>query len=337
MSLQYSIDGGNTWDEIIGSTTNSGTYSWTLPNFIETQSTCKIKVSTTHYADDSDDTFTISAEPNTLTLTSPNGGEVWAEQSTQTITWDYSGDVGNYVSLHYSLDGGSNWTQIIASTDNDGSYSWVLPNLLETNTTCRIKVASTSTSFADTSDTDFSITAEPNYITLTAHNGGEVWPEQSTQTIAWIYGGDVGDDVSIQYTLDGGATWTSIVASTGENKIYSYLLSGVKIARPDHVWSTDITYIRLAVGFLYLMAIMDWYSRFVLAWRLSNTLDTYFCVEALEAVLSISKPEIFNTDQGTQFTSLRFTGILGEAQPPSPFFVLSMTEKRSTILSKSTN
>ncbi len=97
-----------------------------------------------------------------------------------------------------------------------------------------------------------------------------------------------------------------------ENKIYPYLLSGVKIARPNHVWSADITYIRLAVGFLYLMAIMDWYSRFVLAWRLSNTLDTYFCVEALEAALSISKPEIFNTDQGTQFTSLRLAGILGD-------------------------
>ncbi len=95
-----------------------------------------------------------------------------------------------------------------------------------------------------------------------------------------------------------------------ENKIYPYLLSGVRIACPDHVWSTDITYIRLASGFLYLVAILDWYSRFVLAWRLSNTLDTHFCVEALEAALSIGQPEIFNTDQGSQFTSLQFTGIL---------------------------
>jgi len=95
-----------------------------------------------------------------------------------------------------------------------------------------------------------------------------------------------------------------------EHKIYPYLLSGVKIIRPDHVWSTDITYIRLARGFLYLVAILDWFSRFVLAWRLSNTLDTHFCVDALEAALRISQPEIFNTDQGTQFTSLGFTGIL---------------------------
>lgn len=95
-----------------------------------------------------------------------------------------------------------------------------------------------------------------------------------------------------------------------EHKIYSYLLRGVKIYRPNQVWSTDITYIRLARGFLYLVAILDWYSRFVLAWRLSNTLDTHFCVEALEAALSVSQPEIFNTDQGSQFTSLQFTGIL---------------------------
>jgi len=95
-----------------------------------------------------------------------------------------------------------------------------------------------------------------------------------------------------------------------EHKIYPYLLAGVKIARPDHVWSTDITYIRLAQGFLYLVAILDWYSRFVLAWRLSNTLDTHFCIESLEAALRVSQPEIFNTDQGTQFTSLRFTRIL---------------------------
>ncbi len=98
-----------------------------------------------------------------------------------------------------------------------------------------------------------------------------------------------------------------------EHKIYPYLLAGVKITRPNHVWSTDITYIRLTRGFLYLTAIMDWYSRFVLAWRLSNTLDTHFCVEALEAALSVTQPEIFNTDQGTQFTSLRFTGILEDS------------------------
>ena len=95
-----------------------------------------------------------------------------------------------------------------------------------------------------------------------------------------------------------------------DHKIYPYLLRGVEITSPNHVWSADITYIRTAVGFLYLTAVLDWFSRYVLSWRLSNTLDTYFCVEALQSALRFDQPEIFNTDQGTQFTSGRFTGIL---------------------------
>jgi len=94
------------------------------------------------------------------------------------------------------------------------------------------------------------------------------------------------------------------------HKIYPYLLSGLKITRPNQVWAADITYIPMARGFLYLVAIIDWYSRYVLSWRLSNTLDAGFCVEALEEALRKGKPEIFNTDQGAQFTSEAFTGLL---------------------------
>ena len=81
------------------------------------------------------------------------------------------------------------------------------------------------------------------------------------------------------------------------HKVYPYLLRGMEITRPNQVWATDITYLPMAHGFLYLVAIMDWYSRYVLAWRLSNTLDTDFCVESLEEALSQGRPEIFNTDQ----------------------------------------
>lgn len=94
------------------------------------------------------------------------------------------------------------------------------------------------------------------------------------------------------------------------HKIYPYLFSGLKITRPNQVWAADITYIPMARGFLYLVAIIDWYSRYVLSWRLSNTLDTSFCVEALQEALRKGKPEIFNTDQGTQFTSEAFAGLL---------------------------
>ena len=93
--------------------------------------------------------------------------------------------------------------------------------------------------------------------------------------------------------------------------IYPYLLRHLNIDRSNHVWATDITYIPMRQGFVYLVAIMDWYSRRVLAWRLSNTLSTDFCIEALEeAIARYGTPEIFNTDQGSQFTSAEFTGVL---------------------------
>ena len=98
------------------------------------------------------------------------------------------------------------------------------------------------------------------------------------------------------------------------NKIYPYLLRGVPISEPNHVWASDISYIPMANGFLYLVAVIDWASRAVLAWRLSNTMDSAFCVEALEEALqNHGKPRIFNTDQGAQFTSAAFTGKLEAA------------------------
>lgn len=98
-----------------------------------------------------------------------------------------------------------------------------------------------------------------------------------------------------------------------EHKIFPYLLRGVTIARPNQVWATDITYIRMQRGFVYLVAILDWHSRYVLAWELSNTLDRAFCITALEAALSRATPEIFNSDQGCQFTSNDFTDVLKNA------------------------
>ena len=94
------------------------------------------------------------------------------------------------------------------------------------------------------------------------------------------------------------------------HKVYPYLLRNVAILRPDHVWSTDITYVPMRRGYVYLVAVIDWFSRRVLSWRLSNSLEGRFCLEALDEALSNGRPEIFNTDQGVQFTSLAFTGRL---------------------------
>ncbi len=97
------------------------------------------------------------------------------------------------------------------------------------------------------------------------------------------------------------------------HKIYPYLLRGLEIIRPNQVWCADITYISMPKGFMYLVAIMDWYSRYVISWEVSNSLDRFFCIDALENAFRHEKPEIFNTDQGSQFTSIDFTSRLLQA------------------------
>jgi putative transposase len=98
-----------------------------------------------------------------------------------------------------------------------------------------------------------------------------------------------------------------------EHVIYPYLLRDLKVERPNQVWGADITYVPMRRGYLYLVAVLDWFSRYVLAWELSNTLEAAFCVEALERALCQGRPDIFNTDQGSQFTAAQFTGCLERA------------------------
>ena len=98
-----------------------------------------------------------------------------------------------------------------------------------------------------------------------------------------------------------------------EHRLYPYLLREVKICRPDQVWCADITYVRMRQGFMYLVAVMDWFSRYVVAWEVSNSLEGHFCLECLSQAMKWGRPEIFNTDQGAQFTATAFTSILEEA------------------------
>jgi len=104
----------------------------------------------------------------------------------------------------------------------------------------------------------------------------------------------------------------TLVAGKG-HKVYPYLLRGLEITQPNQVWSADITYVPMQRGFMYLVAILDWFSRYVLAWQLSNTLDGRFCLDALQQALLLDQPDIFNTDQGVQFTALEFTNCLETA------------------------
>jgi putative transposase len=96
------------------------------------------------------------------------------------------------------------------------------------------------------------------------------------------------------------------------HKVYPYLLNGLNISTPNHVWATDITYIPMGKGFMYLVAVMDWHSRYVISWRLSNSMEVSFCLEALADAWQMGQPEIFNSDQGAQFTSIPFTSALLE-------------------------
>ena len=145
----------------------------------------------------------------------------------------------------------------------------------------------------------------------------------------------VPEDALLRQPEDGARCWASIASgrrrlmrlmgleaiypkprlsqNTTEHRIYPYLLRNVKIVRPNQVWSSDITYVPMPQGWMYLTVVMDWYSRYVLSWRLSNTLDGLFCLEALEEALGGGTPEIFNTDQGVQYTAEAFTGRLEAA------------------------
>jgi putative transposase len=113
--------------------------------------------------------------------------------------------------------------------------------------------------------------------------------------------------------IEGAVPRRSTSRPSPNHPVYPYLLRGVKVERPDQVWSADITYVPVGNGYIYLVAVMDWYSRYVISWELCNSLDSSFCVEALEAALRHGRPVLFNTDQGCQFTAESFVSVLRDA------------------------
>jgi len=216
VKLDYSIDGGSTYSNIISSTANSNTYTWTVPDAISTA--CKIKVSNaadTNSYDVSDNNFKIRGN---LTLTSPNGGEKWAIGTTQVIRWDRTGSIAN-VRLEYSDDGGTVYVPIISSTANAGSYSWSVPDAITVQALVKIYDASDLTVY-DTSDAVFKI---QGYFKVTSPNGGEAWQAASTQTISWTYNGTI-SYVNLYYSKDSGSTWTTIALSVANAGSYSWAI-----------------------------------------------------------------------------------------------------------------
>jgi len=157
----------------------------------------------------------------TITVMSPNGGQNWCAGSTQLITWD--GVEVTDVRIEYSTNGGADWDTIVSSTPNDGEYSWEIPSYLPTSTTCRVKILDLDSDPSDISDGDFTITGKS--LSLVSPNGGEVYIVDSTYNIAWT-DSCVGN-VSLEYSINGGADWDTIVSTTPSGESYSWLVPDI--------------------------------------------------------------------------------------------------------------
>ena len=212
VSIEYSIDNGSTWTNLVSSiNTTTGTYSWTVPNTPSTQCLVRIKSTanpSTIY-DVSNVNFTIAVPVWAITVTSPNGGESWNSCNSYSITWNNTWVTGNY-KIEYSTDNGVSWNTITSSTAGS-SYSWQVPNTIATSNQCLIKVTSVTDPLVyDISNATFTITQTP-YIVVTSPNGGESWQvaNPATRTINWVYTGTT-LYFKLEYSTDNGVTWTVI-------------------------------------------------------------------------------------------------------------------------------
>jgi len=223
VKIEYSSDNGTSWNTIIASASNTGSYNWTVANTPSNDCLVKITDAGGTTSDLSDSVFSI-LEQRTIAVTTPNGGEAWEGGFSQTITWSSTGNIVN-VGIEYSSDNGTTWNSIITSTTNSGSYSWNVPNIPSTQ--CLIRIKDVAGSASDTSDAVFTIT-EMRTVTVVSPNGGESWSSYSFRDITWITTGTVGS-VAIDYSTDNGVTWNSLVSSAPNNGIYNwqvpYLLS----------------------------------------------------------------------------------------------------------------
>jgi photosystem II stability/assembly factor-like uncharacterized protein len=217
-TLEYSIDAGNSWNLITSSTNiTSGWYYWTVPNTPSVQ--CLFKITSNNnssYTDISDNVFEIQVSNPTIVVTSPNGGEQWGIGSGKYIYWS-SANVAK-VNIEYSIDGGSNWNTIVEDINSNGYYYWIVPNTPSSQCYVRITDASNSAYF-DVSNSPFSI-VNPT-IQVTYPNGGEVWTATNTETIYWNSSGTSGY-FRIQYSTDGGASWSNVTNYTANNGFYSW-------------------------------------------------------------------------------------------------------------------
>jgi hypothetical protein len=220
VKIQYSTNNGGSWKNIVASTINSGIYSWKTPK--KQSDNCLIRISETdgEPSDVSDAVFSIALPPS-ITIISPNGGEIWEAGSSRDITWTSSGNVGN-LNIEYSTDNGVSWTTIESSAFNNGSFNWIVPDSPSNNCLVRISGSDSDGSPIDVSDAVFSIvpTSSP-IVTVTSPNGGETLKVDSKHEITWISAGITGN-VKIEYSFNGGSYWATIIGSTANDGSHNW-------------------------------------------------------------------------------------------------------------------
>jgi len=221
VEIEYSTDSGTSWTSIIGSTSNDGSYEWTVPNISSDQ--CLVRISDTDGdpSDTSNSTFSIvPIGTDTLNLTFPNGGESLPGGVSHNITWTSSGNISS-IKIEYSTNNGTSWTTITDSTPNDGSHSWEAPNIESTECLVRISDALDGDPVDQSAGVFSIVQAGTETLTLISPNGGETFGIGIPHYITWKSSGRI-DNVQIQYSIDNGTSWTIVAASTANDGSYTW-------------------------------------------------------------------------------------------------------------------
>ncbi|MFQ5603353.1 MAG: FG-GAP-like repeat-containing protein [bacterium] len=219
IKIEFSTDNGQNWQIVESAVSNTGSYSWTVPDAKADSSKIRVSDATDGApSDESDATFQV--EGARLTLLTPNGPEAWPEGSTQKISWTSYGQI-NEIKIEYSLDNGANWVTETTNAPNNGSYFWQLPHLHSTTALVRISDAADGAP-SDVSDDVFTILGAN--LTLISPNGGEAWYAGSTHEIVWLATGSI-DSVQIEYSPDNGTNWASISTKTPNNGKYLWSIA----------------------------------------------------------------------------------------------------------------
>ncbi len=227
VSIEYSKDNAVTWKTVTQSTSNNGSFEWTVPETVS--DFCFVRVTSNDGdpdpvpSDVSDDVFSIVLPEPTIRIIAPNGGEQLVVGSRYNITW-YAGNTRKEVKIEYSTTGGDTWTLITETTENNGKYDWIIPD--KPSEICLVRISETDGDPVDISDTVFSIVPPlSDDIVVTSPNGGETWTAGTVKEITWTGNGEI-NNVTIKYSHDNGATWKTIVQTTPNNGSFDWTIPG---------------------------------------------------------------------------------------------------------------